>query len=47
MLEIIIIVLVVLWFFGLLGHVAGAFINILLVAAVIAAIYYLVNRSRR
>lgn len=45
----VIVVLFVLWLIGLLAHIAGGFIHILLVIAIIALIYNLVvgSRSRR
>jgi hypothetical protein len=39
-----IIVLLVLWVFGLVGHIPGALINILVVVALISAIIWLVQR---
>jgi hypothetical protein len=41
MLWTIIVILLVLWLLGFLGHIAGAFIHILLVIAVIVLIYNL------
>ncbi|HEY7527248.1 MAG TPA: lmo0937 family membrane protein [Candidatus Limnocylindria bacterium] len=41
MLWTIIVILLVLWLLGLVGHIAGAFIHILLVIAVIVLIYNL------
>ena len=46
MLYTIIAILVVLWLLGLVGHVAGGFIHILLVAAAIVLIYKLVTGRR-
>lgn len=42
----IIVILFVLWLIGLIAHVGGGLINILLVIAVIALIYNLVTGSR-
>ena len=44
---IIIIVLLVLWLLGLLGHFLGGLINILLVVALALAIIYLWQRIRK
>ena len=38
----IIVLLVILWALGLIGHIGGWFINLLLVAALIALIYNLI-----
>jgi hypothetical protein len=46
MLYTIIAVLVVLWLLGLIGHVAGGLIHLLLVAAVIVFIYKFVTGRR-
>lgn len=46
MLWTIIVILVVLWLIGLLAHIAGAFIHILLIVAVIVLIYKLVVAGR-
>lgn len=46
MLYTIIAILVVLWLLGLLAHIAGGFIHILLIAAVIVLIYKLVVGTR-
>jgi 4-hydroxybenzoate polyprenyltransferase len=40
MLLIIAVTLVVLWLLGLLGHVGGGYIHILLIAAVVIIIYH-------
>jgi Flp pilus assembly protein TadB len=45
-LLIIIVVLLVLWVLGLIGHFLGGLINILLVVALILAIIWLVQRIR-
>jgi hypothetical protein len=42
----VVVVLVVLWLLGFIFHVAGGFIHILLVIALIVLIYNLVTRSR-
>lgn len=42
----VVVVLVVLWLLGLLFHVAGGLIHILLVIALIVLIYNLFTRSR-
>jgi len=47
MLWTILIVLLVLWLLGFLGHVGGGLIHILLVAAIIVLIYNLVVGRRR
>ena len=47
MLWTIFVVLVVLWLLGLVGEIGGAFINLLLVAAVIVLIYNLIAGRRR
>lgn len=41
------VVLVVLWLLGLIGEIGGAFINLLLVVAVIVLIYNLVAGLKR
>lgn len=46
MLYTIIGILVVLWLLGLVGHVAGGFIHILLVAAVVVLVYKLITGRR-
>jgi hypothetical protein len=46
MIESLIIILLVLWILGLLGHVAGGLIHLLLVAALIAFIYRMVREGR-
>ena len=41
-------ILFVLWFFGLLGHIGGGFIHLILVIALIVFVYdVLVARRRR
>jgi hypothetical protein len=47
MLFTIFLILAILWVLGLLGHIAGGFINILLVIALIVLIYDLATRNRR
>ena len=42
----IIVVLVVLWLLGLLAHIGGALIHILLVIAVVVFVFNLVTRGR-
>jgi 4-hydroxybenzoate polyprenyltransferase len=42
----IVVILFVLWLIGLLVHIGGAFIHILLVVAVIILIYNLIMHSR-
>jgi hypothetical protein len=39
-------VLVVLWLLGLVGHIAGGFIHLLLVVAVIILIFNLISSRR-
>ncbi len=46
MLLTIVVVLGILWLLGLLAHVGGAFINIVLLAALVVLIYDFVIRSR-
>ncbi len=46
MLWTIIIILLVLWFFGLIGDIGGSLIHLLLVIALIALIYNLVAGRR-
>jgi len=40
-------ILLVLWLLGLVAHIGGAVIHVLLVLAVIAFIFNMVTRSRR
>ena len=47
MLWTIVVVLLVLWALGLLTHVAGGLIHLLLIVAVIMIVLNLVRRSRR
>jgi hypothetical protein len=47
MLTTIAIILAVLWLLGLIGHVAGGLIHLLLVAAVIVLVYDLLVGRRR
>jgi hypothetical protein len=46
MLYTIVVVLVVLWVLGLVGHVAGSFIHLLLVIAVVILIFNLISGRR-
>jgi Family of unknown function (DUF5670) len=46
MLYTIVVVLVVLWVLGLIGHVAGSFIHLLLVIAVVILIFNLISGRR-
>ena len=46
MLYTIVVVLVILWVLGLVGHVAGGFIHILLVIAVVILIFNLISGRR-
>ena len=46
MLWIIIVVLVVLWLFGLIGHIGGGAIHTLLVIAAIVLIYNMIGSRR-
>jgi hypothetical protein len=46
MLYTIVVVLVILWVLGLVGHVAGSFIHLLLVVAVILVIFNLISGRR-
>lgn len=45
-LWIVLVVLFVLWFFGLLLHIGGGLIHLLLLAAIIITIIYLINIAR-
>lgn len=47
MLWTIIVILVVLWLLGLIVHIGGAFIHILLIAAVVVFIYNLIVGRRK
>jgi hypothetical protein len=47
MLWTLVVVLFVLWLVGLLGHIGGSLVHILLVAAVIVILYNLFVRGRR
>lgn len=47
MLWTIIVVLAVLWLLGFIGHIGGAFIHILLVAALVVFLYNLIAGRRR
>lgn len=40
-------ILVILWFLGLLGHIGGGLINLLLIAALIAIILHFIDTSPR
>ncbi len=42
----VVVILVVLWLLGLIFHIAGGLIHILLVVALIVLIYNLITRSR-
>ncbi len=46
MLYTVVVVLLVLWILGLLGHVAGGLINLLVVIAAIILIWDFINRRR-
>jgi hypothetical protein len=46
MLYTIVVVLVVLWLLGLVGHIAGGFIHLLLVVAVLILIFNLISGRR-
>ncbi|HEY2004047.1 MAG TPA: lmo0937 family membrane protein [Candidatus Saccharimonadia bacterium] len=46
MLYTVVAVLVVLWLLGLIGHIGGALIHLLLVAAVIVFIWHLITGRR-
>jgi Family of unknown function (DUF5670) len=46
MLYTIVVVLVILWVLGLVGHVAGSFIHLLLVIAVVILIFNLISGRR-
>jgi hypothetical protein len=46
MLYTVIAVLVVLWLLGLIGHIGGALIHLLLIAAVIAFVWHLIAGRR-
>ena len=47
MLWTIVVILFVLWLLGLIGHIAGGLIHLLLVAAVIIILYNFFVRGRR
>jgi hypothetical protein len=47
MLYTIIVVLLVLWLLGLVGHIGGSLIHILLVVALVVFIYNLITGRRR
>lgn len=42
----VIVILFVLWLIGLVAHIAGGFIHILLIVAVVLLIWNLITRSR-
>lgn len=46
MLYTIVVILVILWLLGLVGHVAGGLINLLLLVAAIMIIWDFINRRR-
>lgn len=46
MLYTIVVILAVLWLLGLIGHIGGGLIHLLLVAAVIVLIYKLITGRR-
>jgi hypothetical protein len=46
MLYTIVVVLVVLWLLGLVGHIAGGFIHLLLLVAVVILIFNLISGRR-
>ena len=46
MLYTIVVILVILWLLGLVGHIAGGFVHLLIVAAVIVLLYKLVTGRR-
>jgi hypothetical protein len=46
MLYTIVIVLIVLWLLGLVAHIGGALIHLLLVAALVVFIYNMLTRGR-
>ncbi len=46
MLGIIIAVLVVLWLLGLIGHIGGDLIHLLLIIALVVFVYNLITRRR-
>jgi 4-hydroxybenzoate polyprenyltransferase len=43
----VVVILVVLWILGLVLHIAGGFIHILLIIAAILVVYNLITHSRR
>ena len=47
MLWTIVVILLVLWFLGLIGNIGGGFIHLLLVIAVIVVAYNLITGRRR
>jgi 4-hydroxybenzoate polyprenyltransferase len=46
MLLLIVGILIVLWIIGLLAHIAGAFIHLLLVIALIILLYHFIKNNR-
>jgi len=46
MLYTIVVVLVILWILGLVGHIAGSFIHLLLVIAVVVLLFNLISGRR-
>jgi Family of unknown function (DUF5670) len=45
MLEAVIVILVALWLLGLIGHIGGGLIHLLLVIALVVLVFRLLNRS--
>ncbi len=47
MLYTVVVVLVILWLLGLIGHIAGSFIHLLLVIALVVLIFNVISGRRR
>lgn len=47
MLYTVVVILIVLWLIGLLAHIAGAFIHILLVIALLMLAYNLITKRQK
>jgi hypothetical protein len=47
MLYTVVVVLIILWLLGLVGHIAGSFIHLLLVIALVVLIFNFISGRRR
>ena len=47
MLYTVVVILVILWLLGLVGHIAGSFIHLLLVIALVVLIFNFISGRRR